>query len=103
MPVITMATDFTRMPAGRYSRDGKFSGQRFREEFLVPNLGVGPDPLIVDLDGAIGYGSSFLEEAFGGLIREGFSPAELRQWLIVRSSDSSLVDEIWEYIASERG
>lgn len=102
MPVISVSTDFSRMPAGRHTTDGLYSGQRFREQFLVPNLGVGPDPLIVDLDGAMGYGSSFLEEAFGGLIRDGFTQAEVRQWLVIRSSDPSLVDEIWSYIDHER-
>jgi hypothetical protein len=42
--------------------------------------------LTVDLDGAVGYASSFLEEAFGGLVRErGFSSQEVAALLIVRA------------------
>jgi hypothetical protein len=35
----------------------------------------------VILDGVAGYGSSFLEETFGGLIRRGFSVSELNDIL----------------------
>lgn len=29
------------------------------------------DKVIVDIDGVAGYGSSFLEESFGGVVRDG--------------------------------
>lgn len=66
---ISIAEVFTKAPAGRYKTDGPYSGERFRDDFLIPAL-KGADKVIVDLDNTLGYGSSFLEEAFGGLIRE---------------------------------
>ena len=70
MITINIAEEFSKHPAGRTRQDGKFSGQRFREEFLAPALSSN-DEVTVILDGARSYGSSFLDEAFGGLIREG--------------------------------
>lgn len=82
MKRIDIGTDFSRTPLGRYDpKDGPNTGERFRREFLVPALKTEP-LVIVRIDQAEGYGSSFLEEAFGGLVRkEGFSAAELRSKL----------------------
>lgn len=66
---IVIAKDFSIAPAGRYLTDGNYSGERFRDEVLYPLLQEN-DSVVVNLDGTLGYGSSFLEEAFGGLIRE---------------------------------
>lgn len=95
---INIPEDFTRYPAGRYIADGSFSGQRFRDELLVPALRQA-DQVEVHLDGALGYGSSFLEEAFGGLIRDaGFEPADLSRRLKIISVDTALVTEIEQYL-----
>lgn len=66
---IDIARDFSDVPSGRFPEDGDFNGQRFREEFLVPLLNE-KNFIDIVLDNAEGYGSSFLEEAFGGLVRE---------------------------------
>jgi hypothetical protein len=95
---ISIAKDFSRFPAGRYESDGKFPGEVCRRRLLVPNLKTGAN-VVVDLRGTLGYGSSFLEEAFGGLIREeGFSIADLRRQLSFISDDDTLQSEIWSYI-----
>lgn len=95
--VINVARDFSRYPAGRYTADGPFSGAAFRDNFLLPPLQAGQE-VTVELDGVRGYGSSFLEEAFGGLVRNGFAPNEVRKLLTLHSTDQSLVEEIEEYI-----
>jgi hypothetical protein len=70
---INLELDFSRFPAGRYRKDGPSSGQRFREDFLLPRLAesrkTGEKVKIV-FDNVAGLPSSFLEEAFGGVIRE---------------------------------
>lgn len=66
---ITIATDYSDVPSGRFLGDGPFNGERFREELLAPHLDR-KEVVRVVFDGAEGYGSSFLEEAFGGLVRE---------------------------------
>jgi hypothetical protein len=96
--VLNVAADFTRFPAGRYRSDGPYSGERFREDFLIPAL-LSNAAVRVVLDGTMGFGSSFLEEAFGGLARDGRFPREaLLRTLKIESRDESLVDEIWSYI-----
>lgn len=96
---IDIAKQFSTEPAGRFPTDGPNSGERFRNELLLPAL-LSTQKVVVILDGAEGYGSSFLEEAFGGLVREGkFSAADLHDRLeIVSEEDASLVQEAWDYI-----
>ena len=72
--------DYARSPGGRFISDGPFSGEWFREEILRPALAAAIDAgqkLNVEMDGTSGYGSSFLEEAFGGLIRKRLFPASV--------------------------
>lgn len=66
---INIASDFSTTPGGRYYEDGEHTGQEFRERFLIPAIEEFNSLKIV-LDGAEGYPSSFLEEAFGGLMRK---------------------------------
>lgn len=74
--VINVANDFSMYPGGRYLTDGDGNGTDFRERFLRPALATGK-PVTVVLDGAYGYPSSFLEEAFGGLVRQGVPPNQI--------------------------
>lgn len=100
---IHVGRDFSKHPAGRYRDDGPNSGQRFREDFLVPALREADEVLVV-LDGTRGFGSSFLEEAFGGLIREGLSNKFLATHLTIQGKDSGYVSEARQYVreAAER-
>ena len=96
--VLNVAKDFSPYPSGRYKRDGPHSGEVFRDDWLVPALQESQE-LVVELDDVEGYGSSFLEEAFGGLVRKGFSTADvLKNQLKLTSSDDALIEEIRSYI-----
>lgn len=78
---ISVINDFSKKPYGRYPSDGTSNGEKFRKVHLVPALNV-YDKVIVDLTGYNRYGRSFIDEAFGGLIRaEGFKKSELDQKL----------------------
>lgn len=95
---IDIASDFSKYPAGRYRSDGKHSGEVFREDFLYPAL-VDSRMVELCLDGAMGYGSSFLEEAFGGLVRvHHLDPSDLRKKLVIVTERMSVEKEIWSYI-----
>lgn len=96
MVTIKVAEQFSRFPAGRFVKDGPFSGELFRQKYLAPAL-KGTEDLVVDMDGARGYGSSFLEEAFGGLIRMGL-PKDLVRRIQIKASNASLRAEIYDYI-----
>ena len=69
--VLNVARDFSKYPGGRFRRDGPHSGEEMREKLLtkLKELQADRDHLVVELDGAVGYSASFLEEAFGGLVR----------------------------------
>lgn len=95
---IDIAGQFSRHPAGRFESDGPNSGERFREQVLVPIL-ENEDRAEIILDGTRGYGSSFLEEAFGGLVRKGYTVSRIKNTFeLVAHDDPSLVDEIISYI-----
>lgn len=65
---IDIGKDFSLTPGGRYRREGKWSGEAFREDLLEPRLAEGAH-VVVDLDGPEGFMSSFLDEVFGELVR----------------------------------
>ena len=70
---INIAEEFSPMPFGRYRDDGEKSGEAFREDILYPRICVAIEKqeiLEIDLTGMCGLAASFLEEAFGGLVRE---------------------------------
>lgn len=98
---IGIAKDFSRFPVGRDNNDGEFNGERFRKEILVPALKA-YDLVSIFLDGPKSYGSSFLEEAFGGLVRkENFKKDELKRKLQIRYEApvyELYKDEAWQYI-----
>jgi hypothetical protein len=82
MTVIEVGRDFSQTPGGRFVSLGPFSGEEFRGVLKRKLEESSSDVVTVYLDGTDGYGSSFLEEAFGGLVRLGsFSPEELRRRL----------------------
>lgn len=102
---IDVAKQFSPYPSGRFTADGTFNGQRFREEILVPALRHAQSDggkVTVDIDGVRSFGSSFLEEAFAGLIRTGsFTPDELTALLEIECTKAHLAffkDSILSYI-----
>jgi hypothetical protein len=101
MKRIEIAKDFSETPLGRVAADGDFNGTRFREEILRPALEAS-DSVEVDIGGVEGYGSSFLEEAFGGVVRNGYFDArQLHLKLRISSAEPRLdtyIKLIWKYI-----
>ena len=100
---IKIATAFSPTPGPRYIDEGNNSGEKFRIEVLFPKVSeaIQTDKKFeVDLDGTAGYGTSFLEEAFGGLIRiNKLSYQEIvgRMTLISKEEDY-LIDDVNEYL-----
>lgn len=101
--LLIIAKEFTTAPGPRRRDEGKHSGEEFREDYLLPRLRQAikdGQTLVIDLDGTAGYGTSFLEESFGGLIRnDGYRLPELRRWIeVVSKEEPYLLDEINEYL-----
>jgi STAS-like domain of unknown function (DUF4325) len=101
--LLKIASDFSTAPGPRRKTEGGYSGEEFRQDILLPKLLEAIEKhsdLTVDLDGTAGYGTSFLEESFGGLIRENhLTLATLNKTLkIVSLEEPDLEAEIREYM-----
>ncbi|MBE2167356.1 MULTISPECIES: STAS-like domain-containing protein [unclassified Cobetia] len=88
-------------PGPRYASLGPSSGEEFKK-WLKKEL-ENNEGLTVDLDGTEGYGSSFLEEAFGGLIRDGIDASKVLAIKYVSKEEPEIIDEINEYIEDAIG
>lgn len=97
--VFSIAKDFSPYPGPRYSRQGAHSGESLRRK-LLELLDRTPGKIVVDLDGTKGIGSSFLDEAFGGLVRwEHKSRDDIKRRFEFRSRlDPSYIETIIESI-----
>ena len=95
---ISVAKQFGIKPYGRDEGHGQFNGQRFRHELLLPALNSS-EKIIVDLNGVLGYHASFLEEAFGGVVRLGyFNAQDLLAKLEFRYKSNGTIVLIEKYI-----
>ena len=96
--------DFSKTPYGRYEVDGKANASAFRDKVLAPAF---KDPEIdrvnVYLDtveDGYEYGSSFLEEAFVGLVRKCDIDADIvRKKLNLITVHYDYVLEVNEYLS----
>ena len=99
---LDIGKEFSRFPDARHRQDGRSSGEQFLHGLLAPKYSEAKErrvKLIVDLDGPEGYGTSFLEESFGGLARL-YPDDDILQTLVFHSTrESYLVEDIKKYIA----
>lgn len=104
MDIITIKVrDFSKTPGSRYRDEGKkaHSGQEFREEILEPKFIIAlanNSKILIDLDGTIGYGTSWLEESFGGLARV-YDKQKVLELIEFKSEEEVyLIEDIKQYI-----
>lgn len=83
--VVILVSDFSTYPSGRNDRDGPDNGERFRKTVLLPAIKAAlksGSRVVVSLANVMSFGSSFLEEAFAGLVRhESVGKADLKRVL----------------------
>lgn len=95
--------EFSIVPGSRKRDEGKsaHSGEEFRIDYLIPKYLEALKhnvKLIVDLDGTIGYGTSWLEEVFGGLVRA-YNKEDVEKTLdFISNEEPYLIDDIKHYI-----
>jgi STAS-like domain of unknown function (DUF4325) len=98
---LSIAETYTVTPGPRYKDEGDFSGEQFREDFLEPLFARARNEnkkLVINLDGTLGYGTSFLEEVFGGLARNHKTENVFTTLVIVSNEEPYLVNDIQGYI-----
>lgn len=96
--------DFSETPYGRFDSDGKFNGKKFRESILLPVLQdekVEKVNVYLDtVEEGYEYGSSFFEEAFGGLVRvHRLKAKDVLEKLNIVTVHGDYVLEIKDYIS----
>lgn len=105
MKTLYIGKQFSDDPAGRYYTDGDGSGEEFREEilrFLFGNVS-GKGKVVINIDENVeGYGSSFLVEAFAGLVKHGYFSREfIKDHLFLEYSDPDFdfyKNKIYQYL-----
>ena len=100
MITINIANGYTKTPGGRFKSEGDFSGEDFRDSILIPKYleAVKQNQLLcINLDGGYGYGSSFLEEAFGGLVRK-INKVDISVINIISDEEPQLKLDIMKYL-----
>ena len=99
--VINIAEHFANTPGSRNIDEGSYSGEEFLNSTLLPKFKQAlseKSVILIDLDNAEGYATSFLEEAFGGLARI-YGSKQVLKILEFKSLDEPLlIEEIITYI-----
>lgn len=100
---ISIKENFVSTPGPRYIKEGKWSGEKLRIELIYPQFNKAIEEnkkIFIDLDGTSGYGTSFLEEVFGGLIRENkLKYSDIKNILELKSEEEPyLIEDIEEYL-----
>lgn len=107
--IVLKVADFSIYPIGRDDADSDVNGEKFRNEFLIPALNEAQKlskKVYVSLDGVLSFGSSFLEEAFGGLVRsKRFTKLFIESTLVIECHNSvqkRYKDRILAYIRNAK-
>lgn len=98
---LVIASEFSPITGGRTPEEGDFSGELFRDEVLAPKyrecLNKGGCLEIV-FDNCYGIGTSFLEEAFGGLVRKYGYVDVLKHIKLIANDDETILVNVPKYI-----
>lgn len=99
---INMTVDFSRLPGGIDEIEGTNTGEYFRKKFLIPVYDyclIKDEELNINFASSHGFAASFLEEAFGGMVRTGYDgKTMLRKMNFLTSEEPLLEDQIVNYI-----
>ena len=100
----SIAKNYSREPGLRYDKQSDFSGENFRDKYLVALYDKAAEQkvkLVINLDHTFGYGPSFLEESFGGLARlRGVNIMDTIE--LISNEEPNLIEEIKEYVNNVR-
>lgn len=102
--LIDIAKDFSEVPGPRLKNQGDFSGEEFRNRILMPkfeNALKNGKKLTINIDGAVGYAPSFLDEAFGGLVGKYDAKTILKTIDVKSDIFKSVTDDIKQFIQSK--
>lgn len=95
-----IANEYTDAPGGRFIVDGPYSGEDFRENILKPMISQlkKNERIHLIFDGAYGYATSFLEEAFGGLARQLGCTQTMDLFYLESNDEPEIIERVIQYI-----
>ena len=96
-----IAKEYSDIPGPRHSSEGEFSGEHFRETILFPLVKRAQNEktkIKIILDGGYGYPTSFLEEAFGGIVRQTKDKTVCDIFEFISDEEPALIFEIKQYM-----
>ena len=99
--ILSIPLEFSRIPGPRTRTEGPRSAEEFNEDIFferVQNAINKKLKITVILDGSHGYGTSFLEQVFGGAARMFGSNTILQLLEIVTEEEPYLKEDIISYI-----
>ena len=98
---IKISRDFSVIPGGRTIAEGNFSGEEFRDTILMRKYCEAEEQdtqLLINFDDCYGIGTSFLEEAFGGLVRVYHKHGVMDRIIIVATEDETIPENIKRFV-----
>lgn len=98
---IKISTEFSATPSGRTREEGEFSGEEFRDNLLIKKYKEAEEKneiLEIDFDDGYGFGTSFLEEAFGGMVRKYHIHGALERMRFISEEDETIPEYVEKYI-----
>lgn len=66
--IFRIANDFHKRPSGRYKTDGEYSAEHLRK-IIIDKLKSSDEKLFINISGLSMFSSPFIDECFGGMIR----------------------------------
>ena len=99
-----IAEEFSITPGPRFIVEGDFSGEKcFKIIDKKFSQAIKENKkLLVDLDDTAGYGTSFLEEVFGGLARKHGIKKVQDNLIIISEEESYLLKDINDYVENAK-
>ena len=96
---INIAEEFSDSPGGRFKSQGPKSGEEFRELFLEIYFNQNNTEIIqINFDGTFGYATSFLEEAFGGLVRKYTYNSVSKRLVFISDENPKYIEKVERYM-----
>lgn len=99
--ILKISDDFSKTPGGRLKDEGEFSGEEFRDTILLPayeQCEENGETLEINFDDCIAFATSFLEEAFGGLVRKYGKSNVMNRIRLISHDDDSIPFLIEKYV-----
>lgn len=102
---LSIARDFSPIPGGIDEQQTEYSATVFLETILRPKVIQAKkrnEPLEIDLDGCMGYPTSFIKESFAKLAQEMEDPTIFDNVKFISQDQPGLVDYIMKLVKGDK-